>query len=212
MKKLLGVLLMILITISCVSPMYVTSAATTYVKNTKVVTTSAVSLKKTANIKSKTIVKIKKGAKVTVVVKSGKVWTKVKTSAGNVGYVKTAALKKYVAPYKGVKKTAKITYYCACSACNGCWAYWRNGTWATTTSSGKQLYNSSEYKWKYCAATPSIGKLGQTVTVYLDGAWRKLKIVDRMGSSYGNRIDVFYPSHSGCYAHGVHWGKTVYVK
>lgn len=197
---------------SCMIPVTTAHAATIFSKNTKVVTTAVVQLKKTASTKSKSIVKIKKGEKVTTIAKSGKTWTKVKTYKGRIGYVKTNQLKKYVAPYKGVKKTAKITYYCACPSCNGYWSYWRNGTYATTTSSGKQLYNSSDYKWKYCAATPSVGRLGQTITVYLDGAWRKLKIVDRMGSSDGSRIDVFWPSHSGCYARGVHWGKTVYVK
>lgn len=211
-KKLCGIMAIILIAVSCVMPMSVASAATTYAKNTKAVTTIAVQLKKTASTKAKTLVKLKKGTKVTVMVKSGKTWTKIKTGKGKIGYVKTSTLKKYIAPYKGVKKYAKITYYCACPSCNGCWSYWRNGTYATTTSSGKQLYNSSDYKWKYCAATPSVGRLGQTITVYLGGAWRKLKIVDRMGSSYGSRIDVFWPSHSGCYDKGVHWNKAIYVK
>lgn len=211
-KKLRGIFLIVLMITGIMVPTTVFAATSSYVKNTKVVTTSVVQLKKTASTKSKSIVKIKKGEKVTVVAKSGKTWTKVKTYKGRIGYVKTNQLKKYVAPYKGVKKTAKITYYCACPDCNGYWASWRSGCWSTTTSSGKRLYNQSSYKHKYCAATPSVGRLGQTVTVYLDGAWRKLKIVDRMGSSYGSRIDVFYPSHSGCYAHGVHWGKTVYIK
>lgn len=197
-----------------VAPLSLSASAATLPKNAKAVTTCAAILRKTASVKAKKVIKLKKGCKLTVLVKSGKTWTKVKTPSGRIGYIKNVALKKYVAPpvYKGVKKYAKITYYCACPSCNGCWSYWRNGTYATTTSSGKQLYNSSDYKWKYCAATPSVGRLGQTITVYLDGAWRKLKIVDRMGSSYGSRIDVFWPSHSGCYARGVHYGKTVYVK
>lgn len=204
----------ILFVTSILSTSISVSAATSskFAAKSIVVTTKQAPLKKSYNVKSKTLVTIKKGTKLTVVIKSGKTWTKVKTSKGKIGYLKTATLKKYVAPYKGVKKYARITYYCACPSCNGCWSYWRNGTYATTTSSGKQLYNSSDYKWKYCAATPFVGNLGQTITVYFDGAWRKLKIVDRMGSSYGNRIDIFWPSHSGCYARGVHSNKTVYVK
>lgn len=115
--------------------------------------------------------------------------------------------------YRGKKKTGvRVTYYCACSKCNGCWSSWRSGAWSTATASGKRLYNKSSYKYKYCAATPAVGKLGQTVSVYLDGKWRKLKIVDRMGSSSGKKIDVFWPGHKGCYQHGVIKSKTVYVR
>jgi len=194
MKKTVGIITILLIAIMCFAPMV--SAA-------QVVTTSAVTVRQTP--KGKTVVKLKKGTKITASSsKSG--WTKIKTSSGKTGYVKSKYIKAM-----GTKKKAKVTYYCACPSCNGSWASWR-GAWSTTTSTGKRLYNKSSYKWLYCAATPSVGKLGQTITVYLDGAWRRLKIVDRMGSSYGNRIDVFWPSHAGCYNRGVHWSKTVYVK
>ena len=196
MRKVIGIIAVLLIVMGCIAP--AVSAA-------QYITTSAVTVKKTQSTKAKSVVKLKKGVKITGSAKNG--WVKVKTSGGKTGYVQTKYVKNI-----GAKKTAKITYYCACPSCNGCWASWRSGAWSTATSSGKRLYNKSSYKWLYCAATPSVGKLGQTVTVNLDGAWRRLKIVDRMGSSYGNRIDVFYPSHSGCYSHGVHWNKTVYVK
>lgn len=120
---------------------------------------------------------------------------------------------KAAAVYRGKKKTGvRVTYYCACPSCNGCWSSWRKGAWSTTTSSGKRLYNKKTYKYKYCAATPAVGKLGQTVSIYLDGKWRKLKIVDRLGSNSGKKIDVFWPGHKGCYAKGVIRSKTVYVK
>lgn len=125
-----------------------------------------------------------------------------------------SATKKKVKPvYKGKKKTGvRITYYCACPSCNGYWSSWRNGAWSTATAKGVILYNKSAYKWKYCAATPAVGKLGQTVTLYLDGKWRELKIVDRLGSNTGKKIDIFWPSHSGCYKRGVINSKTVYIK
>jgi 3D (Asp-Asp-Asp) domain-containing protein len=120
---------------------------------------------------------------------------------------------KAAAIYRGKKKTGvRVTYYCACPSCNGYWSSWRNGAWSTVTASGKRLYNKKSYKYKYCAATPAVGKLGQTVSIYLDGKWRKLKIVDRLGSNSGKKIDVFLPSHRGCYSHGVIRSKTVYVK
>lgn len=120
---------------------------------------------------------------------------------------------KAAAVYRGKKKTGvRVTYYCACPSCNGSWSSWRNGAWSTATASGKRLYNKKTYKYKYCAATPAVGKLGQTVSIYLDGKWRKLKIVDRLGSSSGKKIDVFWPGHKGCYAKGVIRSKTVYVR
>lgn len=202
MKKMIAILLTLIMAVAITG-----TTASAMTKNTQLVTVSAVSLRKTQSTKAKVVVKVKKGTKVASVTQSKSGWVKVKTTSGKTGYVQTKYVKNI-----GTKKTAKITYYCACPSCNGCWASWRSGAWSTATSSGKRLYNKSSYKWLYCAATPSVGKLGQTVTVYLDGAWRRLKIVDRMGSSYGSRIDVFYPSHSGCYSHGVHWNKTVYVK
>lgn len=115
--------------------------------------------------------------------------------------------------YRGKKKTGvRVTYYCACYKCNGCWSSWRNGAWSTQTAIGKRLYNKKSYKYKYCATTPAVGKLGQTVSIYLDGKWRKLKIVDRLGSSSGKKIDVFWPGHKGCDQHGVIRSKTVYVR
>lgn len=116
-----------------------------------------------------------------------------------------------VASAKETTKAVKLTYYCACPSCNGSWALWRNGTWSTTTTSGKRLYNLKHYKYKYCAATPSVGRIGQTIKVKLNGKTYKLKIVDRMGSSYGNRIDIFYPSHAGCYKLGVKYNHKVQV-
>lgn len=202
LKKIIGILVVLLIAIGCIVP-----TVSAYSTNTQLITVSAVRLRKTQSAKAKTVVKLKKGTKVTSVAKSKSGWVKVKTSSGKTGYVQTKTVKAM-----GTKKTAKITFYCACPSCNGSWSSWRSGAWSTATAGGIRLYNKSSYKWKYCAATPSIGRLGQTITVYLDGAWRQLKIVDRMGSSYGNRIDVFYPGHSGCYAHGVHWNKAVYVK
>ena len=136
----------------------------------------------------------------------------VTASSSSVGTGHTHVAAKTSTVKLGKKKTARITYYCACPSCNGFWSSWRNGAWSTTTSSGTRLYNKSSYKYKYCAATPAVGKLGQTISVYLDGKWRKLKIVDRLGSSSGKKIDVFWPGHKGCYAKGVIKSKTVYVK
>lgn len=120
---------------------------------------------------------------------------------------------KAAAVHRGKKKTGvRVTCYCACQQCNGCWSSWRSGAWSTATASGKRLYNKKSYKYKYCAATPAVGKLGQTVSIYFDGKWRKLKIVDRLGNNSGKKIDVFWPGHKGCYSHGVIRSKTVYVR
>lgn len=108
-------------------------------------------------------------------------------------------------------KQVKVTYYCACPSCNGSWSQWRNGTWSTNTTSGKRLYNLPNYKYKYCAATPAVGRIGQTITTKLNGKTYKLKIVDRMGGSSGYRIDVFHPSHAGCYKLGVKYNHLVKV-
>lgn len=138
---------------------------------------------------------------------------KVTASASSVGTGHTHVAAKASVAKLGKKKTAvRITYYCACPTCNGFWSSWRKGAWSTTTSSGKRLYNKKTYKYKYCAATPAVGKLGQTVSIYLDGKWRKLKIVDRLGSNSGKKIDVFWPGHKGCYTKGVIPSKSVYVK
>ena len=59
---------------------------------------------------------------------------------------------------------------------------------------------------KYCAATPSVGNLGDTVTFKAKGKTYTVKIVDRLGSSYGNKIDLFIPNHSNCYKFGVQYG------
>lgn len=114
---------------------------------------------------------------------------------------------------KETAKTMKVkaTFYCACPSCNGSWSQWKNGAWSSMTASGKRLYNLPSYKYKYCAATPAVGRIGQTITTKLNGKTYKLKIVDRMGSSYGYRIDIFYPSHSGCYKLGVKYNQLVKV-
>ena len=210
MKKILLGIVTLLFLGSCMS---VSAKTVTYNKNADVVTTSAVYLKKGEGTSTKNIVKLKKGTKLKVQAKNKSEWVKVKTSAGKNGYVQSKYVKKYNAPSKGKKMSGvKITFYCACPDCNGCWSSWRNGAWSTATAKGVRLYNKSSYKWQYCAATPAVGKLGQVITVNLEGKERKLKIVDRLGSSSGRRIDVFYPGHSGCYRLGVRYNKTVYVK
>lgn len=98
----------------------------------------------------------------------------------------------------------RVTAYCAGRCCNGSWS---NGG-STTTASGMRLYNSYAYANRYCAATPSVGKLGQKVKINIDGKTYTLKIVDRLGSSSGRKIDLFVPSHSQCNRFGVRSGVT----
>ena len=109
--------------------------------------------------------------------------------------------------YKKTVKNVKVTAYCACRSCNG---YWSTG-YSSSTSSGVTLKNNSSYANKYCAATPAVGNLGDTVTFKAKGKTYTVKIVDRLGSSSGYKIDLFVPSHSDCYKFGVQYGTTVKV-
>lgn len=109
--------------------------------------------------------------------------------------------------YKKTVNNVKVTAYCACHSCNG---YWSSGS-STQTAIGIILRNNSSYANKYCAATPSVGNLGDTVTFKAKGKTYTVKIVDRLGSSYGNKIDLFIPNHSNCYKFGVQYGTPVKV-
>lgn len=107
--------------------------------------------------------------------------------------------------YKKTVKNVKVTAYCACRSCNG---YWSTGS-STQTALGITLKNNSSYANKYCAATPAVGNLGDTVTFTAKGKTYTVKIVDRLGSSSGYKIDLFVPNHSNCYKFGVANGITV---
>lgn len=109
--------------------------------------------------------------------------------------------------YVKTVSNVKVTAYCACRSCNG---YWSTG-YSSQTASGFTLKNDSSYADKYCAATPSVGNLGDTITFKAKGKTYTVKIVDRLGSSYGNRIDLFVPNHSNCYKFGVQYGTSVKV-
>lgn len=101
----------------------------------------------------------------------------------------------YVKSVSGVRVTA----YCAGRCCNGSWS---SGS-STATASGIRLYNSSSYANKYCAATSSVGRLGQKIKMTIAGKTYTLKIVDRLGSSSGKKVDFFVPSHAQCRKFGV---------
>lgn len=136
--------------------------------------------------------------------------SKVKTTTATTTTNKNTATTSTTVKGKTYKKTVsnvKVTAYCACQSCNG---YWSNG-YSSKTASGFTLKNESNYANKYCAATPSVGNLGDTVTFKAKGKTYTVKIVDRLGSSYGNRIDLFVPNHSNCYKFGVQYGTPVKV-
>lgn len=98
----------------------------------------------------------------------------------------------------------RVTAYCAGRCCNGSWS---SGD-STTTASGVRLRNSESYADQYCAATPAVGKLGQYVKMTIKGKSYDLKIVDRLGSSSGKKVDLFVPSHSETKKFGVSTGVT----
>ena len=199
-KKVIPILLTLIMILSFSIP--VVSAAEKAKKETFYVTASTLSIRKGAGTKYKVVGKYKKNTKVTVV-KTKKGWCK--TSKGWVN-------KKYLSKKKPSKKKTyrrtvrgiKVTAYCAGPCCNG---YYSSGN-SSITASGMRIYNNSSYANKYCAATPSVGALGETIQLKLNGKIYNLKIVDRLGSSYGNRVDFFIPNHSQCNRFGVRYNVT----
>ena len=91
--------------------------------------------------------------------------------------------------------TFKLTAYCSCSKCCGKWA---NGI----TASGKTARANHTI-----AADTSVLPFG--TEVYIDG--QKYVVEDRGGAIKGNRIDIYYGSHSEAYNHGVKY-KEVYIR
>jgi 3D (Asp-Asp-Asp) domain-containing protein len=214
LKRILPILLTLTlimgVTTSLSIPAFAATAETYYVT-----AKSGLNIRSGGGVNYKKVGLYKYGTKVTVT-KTSKNWCK--TSKGWVS--KTWLSKKNpkkvtqnttaVTTDKGYKRTiknVKVTAYCACTSCNG---YWSSGN-STQTAIGITLRNNSSYANKYCAATPAVGKLGEVVTFKAKGKTYKVKIVDRLGSSSGYKIDLFVPNHSNCYKFGVQYGTTVKV-
>ena len=96
-----------------------------------------------------------------------------------------------VEPPKPTTVTAKITHYCACSICNGKWSWTEDGVNYSKTATDLVIYDGLD--GNYCAAT--FGKLGDIITI--NGV--DYKIVDRMQSKSGYKIDIFVGAgHDKC--------------
>ena len=96
-----------------------------------------------------------------------------------------------VKPSKPTTVTAKVTHYCACSICNGKWSWTEDGVNYSKTATDLVIYDGLD--GNYCAAT--FGKLGDIITI--NGV--DYKIVDRMQSKSGYKIDIFVGAgHDKC--------------
>lgn len=90
--------------------------------------------------------------------------------------------------------TFKLTAYCACSACCGQWADGITAT-GTTARAGRTI-----------AVDPSVIPLGSLV--YING--REYVAEDTGGGIKGNRIDIFFNSHTAALEFGIQYA-DVYI-